>query len=185
MRHEPDLRSVLKRGGFDARLRVVERKKYAAPKRQAPVLRARFDLRFGCRRKVPKPVTASIKIRGGFAFFAAHFWRGKASQKPSTLSCFVLFRDYFLCCAAYFQFFSPLCKTCVFYHTDDNGWCYALIRMHGRASVHGGSFAAALASLDVGTLFFIAICVTILLGLFASRRLQEGNRALAGGASLI
>ena len=56
----------------------------------------------------------------------------------------------------------------------------------------GGSLAAALASLDVGTLFFIAICVTILLGLFLLHAwLQEGNRALAwwslayliGGAS--
>ena len=56
----------------------------------------------------------------------------------------------------------------------------------------GGSLAAALASLDVGTLFFIAICVTVLLGLFLLHAwLQEGNRALAwwslayliGGAS--
>jgi diguanylate cyclase (GGDEF)-like protein len=55
-----------------------------------------------------------------------------------------------------------------------------------------GSFAAALASLDVGTLFFVAICVTVLLGLFLLHAwLQEGNRALAwwslayliGGAS--
>jgi hypothetical protein len=30
----------------------------------------------------------------------------------------------------------------------------------------GGNLAAALASLDVGTLFFIAICVTVLLGVF-------------------
>jgi diguanylate cyclase (GGDEF)-like protein len=56
----------------------------------------------------------------------------------------------------------------------------------------GGSFAAALASLDVGTLLFVAICVTVLLGLFLLHAwLQEGNRALAwwsfayliGGAS--
>ena len=52
----------------------------------------------------------------------------------------------------------------------------------------GGSLAAALASLDVGTLFFVAICVTMLLGLFLLHAwLQEGNRALAcyliGGAS--
>jgi diguanylate cyclase (GGDEF)-like protein len=56
----------------------------------------------------------------------------------------------------------------------------------------GGSLAAALASLDVGTLFFVAICVTVLLGLFLLHAwLQEGNRALAwwslayliGGAS--
>jgi hypothetical protein len=56
----------------------------------------------------------------------------------------------------------------------------------------GGCLAAALASLDVGTLFFIAICVTVLLGLFLLHAwLQEGNRALAwwslayliGGAS--
>ena len=56
----------------------------------------------------------------------------------------------------------------------------------------GGSLAAALASLDVGTLFFIAICVTVLLGLFLLHAwLREGNRALAwwslayliGGAS--
>ena len=65
-------------------------------------------------------------------------------------------------------------------------------RARSGASVHGGSLAAALASLDVGTLFFIAICVTILLGLFLLHAwLQEGNRALAwwslayliGGAS--
>jgi diguanylate cyclase (GGDEF)-like protein len=44
----------------------------------------------------------------------------------------------------------------------------------------GGSLAAALASLDVGTLFFVAICVTVLLGLFLLHAwLQEGNRALA------
>ena len=44
----------------------------------------------------------------------------------------------------------------------------------------GGSFAAALASLDVGTLLFVAICVTVLLGLFLLHAwLQEGNRALA------
>jgi diguanylate cyclase (GGDEF)-like protein len=43
----------------------------------------------------------------------------------------------------------------------------------------GGSLAAALASLDVGTLFFIAICVTLLLGLFLLHAwLQDGNRAL-------
>jgi len=56
----------------------------------------------------------------------------------------------------------------------------------------GGSLAAALASLDVGTLFFVAICVTVLLGLFLLHSwLQERNRALAwwslayliGGAS--
>jgi diguanylate cyclase (GGDEF)-like protein len=56
----------------------------------------------------------------------------------------------------------------------------------------GGSLAAALASLDVGTLFFVAICVTVLLGLFLLHAwLQESNRALAwwslayliGGAS--
>jgi diguanylate cyclase (GGDEF)-like protein len=56
----------------------------------------------------------------------------------------------------------------------------------------GGNLAAALASLDVGTLFFVAICVTVLLGLFLLHAwLQEGNRALAwwslayliGGAS--
>jgi diguanylate cyclase (GGDEF)-like protein len=56
----------------------------------------------------------------------------------------------------------------------------------------GGSFTAALASLDVGTLFFVAICVTVLLGLFLLHAwLQERNRALAwwslayliGGAS--
>ena len=42
----------------------------------------------------------------------------------------------------------------------------------------GGSFAAALASLDVGTLLFVAICVTVLLGLFLLHAwLQEGNRA--------
>jgi diguanylate cyclase (GGDEF)-like protein len=55
-----------------------------------------------------------------------------------------------------------------------------------------GSFAAGLAALDVGTLFFVAICVTVLLGLFLLHAwLQEGNRALAwwsfayliGGAS--
>ena len=44
----------------------------------------------------------------------------------------------------------------------------------------GGSLAAALASLDVGTLFFVAICVTMLLGLFLLHAwLQEGNGALA------
>jgi diguanylate cyclase (GGDEF)-like protein len=56
----------------------------------------------------------------------------------------------------------------------------------------GGSLGAALASLDVGTLLFVAICVTVLLGLFLLHAwLQEGNRALAwwsfayliGGAS--
>ena len=56
----------------------------------------------------------------------------------------------------------------------------------------GGSLGAALASLDVGTLLFVAICVTVLLGLFLPHAwLQEGNRALAwwsfayliGGAS--
>ncbi|MGO9400324.1 MAG: diguanylate cyclase [Xanthobacteraceae bacterium] len=56
----------------------------------------------------------------------------------------------------------------------------------------GGNLVAALASLDVGTLFFIAICVTVLLGLFLLHAWrQEGNRALAwwsvayliGGAS--
>jgi diguanylate cyclase (GGDEF)-like protein len=56
----------------------------------------------------------------------------------------------------------------------------------------GGSFTAVLASLDVGTLLFVAICVTVLLGLFLLHAwLQEGNRALAwwglayliGGAS--
>jgi hypothetical protein len=56
----------------------------------------------------------------------------------------------------------------------------------------GGNLAAALASLDVGTLFFIAICVTVLLGLFLLHAWQqEGNGALAwwslayliGGAS--
>jgi hypothetical protein len=56
------------------------------------------------------------------------------------------------------------------------------------ASVHGGSFAAALVSLDVGTLFFVSVCVTVLLGLFPLHAwLQEGNRALAlwSGAYLI
>lgn len=44
----------------------------------------------------------------------------------------------------------------------------------------GGSLGAALASLDVGTLLFVAICVTVLLGLFLLHAwLQEGNRALA------
>ena len=56
----------------------------------------------------------------------------------------------------------------------------------------GGSLGAALASLDVGTLLFVAICITVLLGLFLLHAwLQEGNRALAwwsfayliGGAS--
>src|SRR6516162_6180990 len=65
--------------------------------------------------------------------------------------------------------------------------------MHGREfRPMGGSLAAALASLDVGMLFFVAICVTMLLGLFLLHAwLQEGNRALAwwslayliGGAS--
>jgi hypothetical protein len=48
--------------------------------------------------------------------------------------------------------------------------------MHGRELLSmGGSLAAALASLDVGTLFFIAICVTILLGLFFASRLAAGG----------
>ena len=56
----------------------------------------------------------------------------------------------------------------------------------------GGSLTAVLASLDVGTLFFIAICVTVLLGLFLLHAwMHEGNPALAwwslayliGGAS--
>ena len=56
----------------------------------------------------------------------------------------------------------------------------------------GSNLSTALTSLDVGTLFFIAICVTVLLGLFLLHAwLQEGNRALAwwslayliGGAS--
>ena len=50
----------------------------------------------------------------------------------------------------------------------------------------GGSLAAALASLDVGTLFFVAICVTVLLGLFL---LPPGCKSaiarLPGGASPI
>ena len=44
----------------------------------------------------------------------------------------------------------------------------------------GGSFANALASLDVGTLYFIAICVTLLIGLFLLHAwLQDRNSALA------
>jgi diguanylate cyclase (GGDEF)-like protein len=73
-----------------------------------------------------------------------------------------------------------------------NGWVLRINTDARSGAVHGGSLAAALASLDVGTLFFIAICVTILLGLFLLHAwLQEGNRALAwwslayliGGAS--
>jgi hypothetical protein len=40
----------------------------------------------------------------------------------------------------------------------------------------GGNLAAALASLDVGTLFFIAICVTVLLGLFLLQCAAETRR---------
>jgi diguanylate cyclase (GGDEF)-like protein len=44
----------------------------------------------------------------------------------------------------------------------------------------GGSFAHALASLDVGTLFFVAICLTLLLGLFLLHAwLEDGSCALA------
>jgi diguanylate cyclase (GGDEF)-like protein len=44
----------------------------------------------------------------------------------------------------------------------------------------GGSPVTALTSLDVGTLFFVAICVTLLLGLFLLHAwLQDGSRALA------
>jgi len=44
-------------------------------------------------------------------------------------------------------------------------------------------FATALASLDVGTLFFVAICVTALLGLFLLFAwTQERILALAWGA---
>src|SRR5262245_11393607 len=52
--------------------------------------------------------------------------------------------------------------------------------MHGREfRAMGGSLAAALASLDVGTLFFVAICVTVLLGLFFASRLAARAQSRA------
>jgi hypothetical protein len=56
-------------------------------------------------------------------FFAAHFWREKASQtsRVDFVVFFVLFRDSFSFVARrIFSSFPPsFCKTCVFYHTDD------------------------------------------------------------------
>jgi small subunit ribosomal protein S9 len=110
MRHEPDLRSVLKRGGFLTRdSRVVERKKYGRAKARRSRSRSdplRIGLPAGARSQSQSP--PRIKIRGGFAFFAAHFRRGQASQTSRRLCrVFCSFpRFIFLCCAVYFQFFS-------------------------------------------------------------------------------
>jgi hypothetical protein len=144
------------------------------------------------------PVTASDQIRGGFGFSGLPAGDGRA--RPATAvdfaAFFVLFRASFsfLARRIFRSFPQSLCKTRVVYHTDDKRMAdtqkYGCARSEFRSM--GGSLSAALASLDVGTLFFIAICVSVLLGLFLLQAwIHEGNRALAwwslayliGGAS--
>ena len=118
MRHEPDLRSVLKRGGFLTRdfaccgAQEIRPRQSASqlPILQALVSRSRspFALRLPAGARSQSQSPPRIKIRGGFAFFAA-ISGGDRQVKQVVRLCRVFCsfpRFIFLCCAVYFQFFS-------------------------------------------------------------------------------
>jgi diguanylate cyclase (GGDEF)-like protein len=164
-----------------------------SPRRFAP-LSAGTEVRAA---EYRRPITASDQVRGGFAFSRS---LAAIDARPANAFDFAAFFVHFrvsfslLARRVFGSFPQSLCKTRVDYHTDDKRM--AGTQKHGCARSEfrsmGGSLTAVLASLDVGTLFFIAICVTVLLGLFLLHAwMHEGSRALAwwslayliGGAS--